>query len=113
MDLNEIDVSYAKGNQQQQLKALDIESAEVKDRWSRYIGALGIEAVARQAKAKILLVGCGALGVEIAKNIVLSGVKKMVIWDPAKVEYNDLAGQFFLSEDDIGQRRDKAALGKI
>lgn len=29
------------------MKALDVESAEVKDRWSRYIGALGIEAVAR------------------------------------------------------------------
>ena len=44
MDLNEIDVSY---NKKSELKTLDIESDEVKDRWSRYIGALGIEAVAR------------------------------------------------------------------
>lgn len=92
---------------------MDIESAEVKDRWSRYIGALGIEAVARQAKAKILVVGCGALGIEIAKNIVLSGVKKMVIWDEQKVQHKDLAGQFFLNETDIGERRDKASLAKI
>lgn len=53
---------------------------------------MGIEAVQRQAKARILLVGCAALGVEIAKNVVLSGVKKMVIWDENKVDHKDLAG---------------------
>ena len=47
----------------------------VKDRWSRYIGAMGVEAVAKQAAASIFLSGAGALGVEIAKNLVLSGCK--------------------------------------
>lgn len=28
-------------------KAMNIEDADVKDRWSRYIGAMGIDAVAR------------------------------------------------------------------
>lgn len=34
-------------------KELDIEDEAVKDRWSRYIGAMGVEAVAKQAAASI------------------------------------------------------------
>lgn len=54
---------------------MDINDDRVKDRWSRYIGAMGVEAVSKQSKASILLLGLGGLGVEIAKNIVLSGCK--------------------------------------
>lgn len=38
-------------------KEIDIEDEAVKDRWSRYIGAMGIEAVEKQASAKIFLSG--------------------------------------------------------
>ena len=31
----------------QEVGEIDINSAQVKDRWSRYIGAMGIEAVAK------------------------------------------------------------------
>ncbi len=42
---------------------MDINDEKVKDRWSRYIGAMGIEAVSKQSKASILLLGLGATGV--------------------------------------------------
>jgi hypothetical protein len=65
----------------------DVESSEVKDRWSRYIGAMGIDAVRRQASSTVFISGMSALGAEIAKNVVLSGVKQMTIHDttPAQV----------------------------
>lgn len=47
----------------------------MQDRWSRYIGAMGIEAVKKQAESKVILVGLKTLGLEIAKNLVLSGLK--------------------------------------
>ena len=56
-------------------KVMSIDDEAVKDRWSRYIGALGIEAVAKQSAASIFLSGAGALGIEIAKNLVLAGCK--------------------------------------
>jgi hypothetical protein len=59
----------------------DVESSEVKDRWSRYIGAMGIDAVRRQASSTVFISGMSALGAEIAKNVVLSGVKQMTIHD--------------------------------
>lgn len=110
MNLEDIDVSYEKQVLQ---KVLDITDEKVKDRWSRYIGAMGIEAVAKQANASVFLTGMGPLGVEIAKNIVLSGVKRFTLHDDMDCNYIDLAGQFFLNETDIGKNRASACLDKI
>ena len=75
---------------------MDINDEKVKDRWSRYIGAMGIEAVSKQSKASIVLFGLGATGVEIAKNIILSGCKRISIVDENNTQITDLSGQFFL-----------------
>jgi molybdopterin/thiamine biosynthesis adenylyltransferase len=80
---------------------LNINDFKVKDRWSRYIGALGIEAVAKQAQSRILICGLGALGIEIAKNITLAGCKELILYDPHMPSTKDLSGQFFLSEKDV------------
>ena len=67
----------------------------VKDRYSRYIGALGIDSVKKQSEANIFLSGAGTLGIEIAKNLVLSGCKELVFHDTKKTNIFDLNGQFF------------------
>jgi len=61
---------------------------------------LGIEAVAKQAQSRILICGMGALGIEIAKNIILAGCKEMIIYDSILPSQADLSGQFFLTEKD-------------
>ena len=71
---------------------MDIEDEAVKDRWSRYIGAMGVEAVAKQAAANIFLSGAGALGIEIAKNLVLAGCKSFTLHDNKPISYRDLSG---------------------
>jgi len=81
-------------------KVMDIEDEAVKDQWSRYIGAMGVEAVAKQAKANVFLSGAGALGIEISKNLVLAGCKSFTLHDTAPLCKKDLSGQFFLSETD-------------
>ena len=60
---------------------------------------MGVEAVAKQAAASIFLSGAGALGVEIAKNLVLSGCKRFTLHDPTPVNVKDLSGQFFINQD--------------
>jgi len=82
-------------------KEIDVDDEAVKDRWSRYIGAMGVEAVAKQASASIFLSGAGALGVEVAKNLVLSGCKRFVLHDASPVSLRDLSGQFFIQEHDF------------
>jgi ubiquitin-activating enzyme E1 len=63
--------------------------------------------------ADVLIVGLKGLGVEIAKNICLAGVKSVTLHDPAPTEIADLGTQFFLRESDIGQPRDQSTLPRI
>lgn len=53
---------------------------------------MGTDAVAKQAVASIFLSGAGALGAEIAKNIVLSGCKAFTLHDTKPITYRDLSG---------------------
>ncbi|CAD8118277.1 unnamed protein product [Paramecium sonneborni] len=110
LNIEEVDVTYDKAVQEQ---VLDVSNEQVRDRWSRYIGAMGIEAVKKQANAKVLLSGLGSLGVEIAKNVVLSGVGVFALFDNKIVIEDDLVGQFFLSQSDIGKVKAYACVDKI
>ena len=84
-----------------------------KDRYSRYIGAMGMDAVYQQSNSNIFISGAGALGIEIAKNIVLSGCKELVLHDVKKTSLYDLCGQFFLTEKDIGYNRAEKSIQKL
>ncbi|WP_210131862.1 hypothetical protein [Staphylococcus sp. GDK8D30P] len=64
----------------------------MKDRWSRYIGAMGIEAVAKQAESRIKIMGLNPLGVEIAKNLGLAGCKELLLWDNQEPTMMDIGG---------------------
>jgi hypothetical protein len=71
---------------------INVDDEAVKDRWSRYIGAMGVEAVTKQAAANIFLSGAGALGIEISKNLVLSGCKSFTMHDNKAITSKDLSG---------------------
>lgn len=82
-NLDEVDVTEDLNVQKREFLASD---ASVMDRWSRYIGAMGMDAVKKQSNSSIFIYGVNALGIEIAKNIVLSGVKQLTIYDSQIVD---------------------------
>lgn len=43
------------------------------------------------------------LGVEIAKNLILAGPKRVVMCDNELVRINDLGSNFYLKEDHVGK----------
>jgi molybdopterin/thiamine biosynthesis adenylyltransferase len=110
----QINTESGKGPNTGEGKAIDVEDEAVKDRWSRYIGAMGVEAVAKQSAANIFLSGAGALGIEIAKNLVLAGCKSFTLHDYKPITYRDLSGQFFLNleEDILNEKKKKATRGE-
>jgi ubiquitin-activating enzyme E1 len=55
--------------------------------------------------SNVLICGMGGIGVEIAKNIVLAGVKSVTIHDTLTVSHDDFSTQFFLREQDCGKNR--------
>ncbi|KAJ7675624.1 ubiquitin activating enzyme [Mycena polygramma] len=73
--------------------------------YSRQLYVLGFEAMKKMAISNVLIVGADGLGVEIAKNVVLAGVKSVAIFDPEPVTVQDLSSQFFLREADVGKPR--------
>ncbi|KAI8872869.1 ubiquitin-activating enzyme E1 [Ramicandelaber brevisporus] len=82
--------------------------------YSRQLYVLGHEAMQRMSAANVLIVGLKGLGIEIAKNVCLAGVKSVTIYDPATVELADLSSQFFLTEADVGVRtRAEASLPRL
>jgi ubiquitin-activating enzyme E1 len=83
------------------------------DLYSRQIICLGIETMKKISQLKILIIGLRGLGIEIAKNIIVSGPKSVTIFDPNKIEINDLGSNFYLLEKDIGKRRDESCLCKL
>lgn len=75
------------------------------DLYSRQIYTIGIDAMKKMAKSSILISGLGGLGVELAKNIILAGVKSVTLHDTENATINDLSSQFFLDESSIGKNR--------
>jgi len=76
--------------------------------YSRQLFVLGKEAMERMQKANILISGLRGLGIEVAKNVILGGVKGVTLHDQGNVEISDLSSQFFLSESDVGKNRAEA-----
>ena len=58
-----------------------------------YSYVLGHEAMRKMAHSNVLIAGMGGLGVEIAKNVVLGGVKSVTIQDTEKTTWFDLSSQ--------------------
>ncbi|CAD8161015.1 unnamed protein product [Paramecium octaurelia] len=91
--LPEIDVSESNVSNRQ----FDIQNAEVQNLMSRYIGVMGLDSVSKQSQASVIIYGLGALGIETAKNLVLSGLKRLTIVEDKKL--NNI-GQFFVQNED-------------
>ena len=108
-NIEDIDMTYDTNNKNISQMNEDV----AKDRYSRYIGAMGMDAVQQQSNANIFISGAGPLGIEIAKNIVLSGCKEIVLHDTKETSIYDLCGQFFLGEKDIGFNRAERSIPKL
>jgi hypothetical protein len=78
--------------------ALTARDAEVYD---RQIRLWGVEGQKRLQAAHVCVVGLGALGVEVAKNLILAGVQTTVV-DDAPVTLDAVGVQFFLRDSHVG-----------
>lgn len=81
--------------------------------YSRQLYVMGHEAQQRMGTANVLIVGANGVGVEIAKNVILAGVKSVTVHDDTRASSLDLAAQFYVSEADIGTSRSEASVQKL
>lgn len=81
--------------------------------YSRQLYVLGHAAMRRMQSSNVLISGMKGLGVEIAKNVVLGGVKSVTIHDTGNTSWTDLSSQFFLRDEDIGKNRAEVTLPRL
>jgi len=81
--------------------------------YSRQLYVLGHEAQRRLMGSDVLIVGLDGLGVEVAKNVILSGVKSVTLLDNTLVSVADLGAQFYLSPSDVGRGRAESCVERL
>ncbi|KAI3819474.1 hypothetical protein L1987_13313 [Smallanthus sonchifolius] len=83
------------------------------DLHSRQLAVYGRETMRRVFASNVLISGMQGLGAEIAKNLILAGVKSVTLHDEGLVELWDLSSNFIFSENDIGKNRALASAQKL
>ncbi|XP_047182083.1 ubiquitin-activating enzyme E1 1-like [Vigna umbellata] len=83
------------------------------DLHSRQLAVYGRETMRRLFASSVLVSGMKGLGVEIAKNLILAGVKSVTLHDEGDVELWDLSSNFVFSENDVGKNRAVTSVSKL
>jgi ubiquitin-like 1-activating enzyme E1 A len=81
--------------------------------YDRQLRVWGVEAQRRMQQSHVLVVGCKGLGLEVLKTIVLAGVGNVTLSDPGLVKASDLAANFYLHANQIGQPRAACVAPKV
>lgn len=73
--------------------------------YSRQLYAIGAEAMEALRESSVLILGMTGLGVEIAKCVILTGVKTVTLCDGGKIRHKELSSNYYAQESDIGKQR--------
>src|SRR5215204_2696285 len=84
------------------------------ERYSRQIlfPGIGMSGQEKLLKARVLIVGCGALGASHAEMLARAGVGHLKIVDRDFVEFTNLQRQTLFRESDAAERMPKAIAAK-
>ncbi|XP_062996779.1 SUMO-activating enzyme subunit 1 [Elgaria multicarinata webbii] len=85
-------------------------SEEEAAQYDRQIRLWGLEAQKRLRASRVLLVGMKGLGAEVAKNLILAGVKALTMLDHQQVSPEDTRAQFLIPVGSLGKNRAEASL---
>ncbi|CAH1790823.1 unnamed protein product [Owenia fusiformis] len=90
-------------------QSVDITENEA-ELYDRQIRLWGLDAQKRLRAARVLLIGLRGLGAEVAKNIVLAGIKSITLMDHTIATEEDVCAQFLIDRSDIGKNRAESSL---
>lgn len=83
--------------------------------FSEFLGSEeeGVKAQKRVNDAHIMIFGCGAVGGDIALELVMAGVREITLFDYDKVEKSDAGRHMFYSEEALGMPKTDALKRKL
>ena len=80
-----------------------------KTRYESQVKIIGKHMQQEIENAKIFIVGAGAIGCELLKNLAMMGIENIYITDMDKIEKSNLNRQFLFRNNNIGQYKSEAA----
>ena len=83
------------------------------DLYSRQLSIFGLENMEKISQLKIFIIGLRGIGIEIAKNLLLSGIQHLTILDENKSNIRDMGSNFYISINDLNIRRDEVCISKL
>lgn len=76
--------------------------------WARHLILWGIEGQRKIRSSNVLLAGAGAIGNEVAKNLAMLGIGKLLIVDRDNVELSNVSRMMFFQSQDLGKNKAEA-----
>lgn len=81
-------------------------SVEVdKSLYSRQLYTIGKDAMEAIKNTSVLISGMSGLGIEIAKNLILTGVKSVTLHDSSEIRVKELSSNYYANMEDISKPR--------
>ena len=88
------------------MSAMELETGKVDEAlYSRQLYVLGREGQSKMASSTVLVCGLTGTGAELAKNVILAGVKAVTLYDPTPVTHCNLGGNPYARVGDVGKPR--------
>jgi len=73
--------------------------------WARHLISWGGEGQRRIRSATVLVAGAGAIGNEVAKNLSMLGIGRLIIVDRDVVELSNVSRMIFFESSDVGRNK--------
>ncbi|VDP91337.1 unnamed protein product [Echinostoma caproni] len=81
--------------------------------YSRQLYVVGVEGMKQLTTSNVFIYGVDGLGLEIAKDIVLAGVRSVTLYDPEPITWADLSTHFYAGPENVGHSRAEVSRGKL
>ena len=78
------------------------------ERIDRQKAAFGGETISRLKDLNVLIVGCGGVGVETAKNLILTNVGGVLVWDNTACRMADRGANFYVTDEHVSSCKSRA-----
>ncbi len=95
------------------IRKIKIPEKSKKEKWDQVYNRISWWDSERIGKATVMVVGAGALGNEVLKNLALLNVGFILIVDFDTIEYSNLSRSVLFRESDCGQRKAEVAARKV
>jgi len=83
------------------------------DLHSRNLAVYGRDAMRKMAESSVLIIGMNGVGAEVAKDVLLAGIRAATLADTVPVQIAHLSSNFYLAPSDVGKNRAEACAGKL